>query len=76
MISLLKIWVLVNMLVFAIAVSHAQEQSTPREQALMQRVSGEINGNLVCSANVIALQDKIKELEAKLKATEKPEDPK
>ncbi len=51
-----------------------QEQSSPRERALMERVSGEINGNLICSANVIALQDKIKELEAKVKAAEKPED--
>ncbi len=49
----------------------AQEQGTPRERALMERIGGEVNGSLVCSANVIALQDKIKELEAKLKEAPK-----
>ncbi len=54
----------------------SQEQPPPRERALMERVSAEINSNLVCATNVATLQDKIKELEAKLKAAEKLEDAK
>ena len=71
MLVFIKVWILLNLFLFSVALARAQEQATPREQALMQRVSGEINGNLVCSANTIALQDKIKELEAKLKEAEK-----
>ncbi len=54
------------------ATGQTQEQSTPRERALMERIGLEINSNLACSTNVAALQDKIKELDAKLKATETP----
>ncbi len=45
----------------------AQDQGSPRERALMERVSVEINNSLVCSTNVAVLQDKIKDLEQKLK---------
>ncbi len=69
--TLIKIWLLFNMLLFSVALARAQEQATPRERALMERVSGEINSNLVCSAATIALQDKIKELEQKLKEATK-----
>lgn len=75
--TLLKLWVLANMFVLAVSFgARGQEQSSPRERALMERVSIEVNGNLACSTNIATLQDKIKELEAKLKATEKPEAPK
>ncbi len=65
--TFIKVCVLLNMFAFLVVTARAQEQSSPRERALMERVSAEINGNLVCSTNVAALQDKIKDLEQKLK---------
>lgn len=49
----------------------AQDNPAPRERALMERVSIEINGNLACSANAMVLLDRIKDLEQKLKIPEK-----
>lgn len=60
-----------EVLVLATLPSRAQDIPSPRERALMDRVSTEINGNLMCSANVAALQDRVRDLEQKLKATEK-----
>lgn len=80
----IKVWILLNMLLFSVALAHAQEPvaqtlqaaTPPRERALMERVGAEINNNLVCSTNVAALQDRIKELESKLKAapTDQPKE--
>lgn len=42
------------------------QEPTPQVRALSERVMQELNTALTCTANVIALQDKIKELEAKL----------
>lgn len=72
----IKIWLLFTVFLFSVALARAQELSPPRERALMARVSSEINSNLACSTDVAALQDKIRELEQKLKAADKPEVPK
>ncbi len=53
-----------------VSIASAQE-APPRERALLERIGLEVNSNLTCSANVAALQDKIKELEAKLKVAPK-----
>lgn len=67
-----KLWVLFNLLALSVALARAQEQPpSPHERALMERVSREINSNLICSTNLEALRDKIKELEAKLKEAPK-----
>ena len=62
------IWEIVVLLTLP---ARAQDNVSPRERALMDRVSIEINGNLACSTAVAALQDRVKELEQKLKAAEK-----
>ncbi len=64
-----------EVLMLATLPSRAQEIS-PRERALMERIGGEVNSNIACSTNVVALQDKIKDLETKLKAQEKSKVPK
>lgn len=68
---LLLAFVIWEILVLATLPGRAQDIPPPRERALMERVSIEINGNLMCSANVAALQDRVRELEQKLKAAEK-----
>lgn len=68
---LLLAFVVWEIIALATLPSRAQDAAPPRERALMERVSIEINGNLACSANVAALQDRVRELEQKLKAAEK-----
>lgn len=67
-----KIWILFNMFLASVVLARAQEQATPRERALMERVGSEVNGNLICVANVVALQDKVKELTAENEKLKKP----
>lgn len=51
----------------------APQQDTPQVQALTSRLINEINGNLACSANVIALQDAVKKLNTELAEAKKAE---
>lgn len=73
MITILKIWILLNMAVVALLVSgpgRAQEQQpAPRERALLARLSQEINNTIACGTEVGLLQDRIKELEGRLALT-------
>ena len=71
MMTAIKIWVLLNMLILSVALARAQEQAAPRERALMERVSAEINNNLACATDKQTLMDRIRELEAKLKEKDK-----
>lgn len=65
-----RVWLVSLLLWFALLYPlWGQEQpASPRERALMERVSIEINNNLACSTSVQALQDRIRELEQKAKA--------
>lgn len=72
MYTLLKIWLLVNMAILCILSASAQEQATPKERALIERITGELNNNIACSTTVQTLLDRIKELEAKAKSDAKP----
>lgn len=69
--TLLKIWILANMFMLAGSFGVRGQETSPRERALIERIGIEVNGNLVCSTNIASLQDKIKELETRLKAAEK-----
>lgn len=68
---LLLVFVIWEIAVLLTVPARAQDIGTPRERALMERVSIEINSGLNCATNVAVLQDKVRELEQKLKATEK-----
>lgn len=69
--TIIKIWILLNMFLFSVALVGAQEQqASPRERAMLERIRSEVNGNMYCSELVEVLRDRVRDLEAKLKATE------
>ena len=47
------------------AVTYAQQQPSPQERALSERVLQELNANVQCRSMVFSLQTRIAELEAK-----------
>lgn len=56
------------------AAALAQSAATPNEQALGQRIMAEVNANLTCSAQVIALEAELKKVRDQLaEATAKPD---
>lgn len=62
------VWEIAVLLAFP---ARAQDNASPRERALLGRISAEINTSLACSTEVAVLQDRIKDLEQKLKTPEK-----
>ncbi len=53
----------------------AQEQQTPKNRALMERIGIEVNGNLACAEATYALRDRVSELERQLAASKAKETP-
>jgi hypothetical protein len=56
----------------ALSPAHAQQQQSPMEQALSQKIVAELNASLQCSASLLTIQaqlqtaqSRVKELEAK-----------
>lgn len=72
--TVIKIWILFNMLLFSVALARGQEQQAPRVRALMERVNTEVSNNLQCSEALHSLMDRVRELEKKLKEATKTED--
>ena len=57
---------------FVSALAHAQQSpASPREQALTQKLIGEINNNIQCNTDIATLQQQIAKLQEELKAKEK-----
>lgn len=59
-------------LVAVVAAVHAQSAPSPNEEALGKKLMSEIQSGVACSVEVITLQRRLAEMEAKLKAAEKP----
>lgn len=68
MTTLIKNWILLNILLASVALARGQEQESPRVQALFGRVNSEVSANLQCVANAITLADQLKEAKQKVRA--------
>lgn len=77
MINILKLWIVVNMFIFAASFGvRGQERPAPTVEvrAYSARLLDEISKTLTCSAQTFELADKITKLEAELAEAKKAKD--
>lgn len=66
----MRIWLAFLLAYGMTTAAFAQQQSTPIEQAMGQKIMAEINNGLACSARLIEVQKQLDDAQAKLKELE------
>jgi hypothetical protein len=68
---------IIGMMIILSTCAHAQQQSSPAEQALGSRLMSEIQRGVMCEAGMISLQAELAKAQARIKELEaKPDAPK